>query len=197
MPVSSGPTRRGAARRAELLDGLIEVMLREGFAGLSLDDLAARLQCSKSTLYAVAASKEQLIAAAVREFFRRATERVEARAAAEPDATERIRAYLDAIAAELAPATPTFLADVDAFAPTREIYDRNTSAAAARVADLVAAAARPGRPVDAAFVGAVAAAVMPAIQHGRLGWGAPHDHAAAYSALADLILAGLVGAPRR
>ena len=84
MPATaSGSARRGAARREELLDGLIAVMLAEGFAGLSLDDLAARLQCSKSTLYAVAASKEQLIAAAVREFFRRATERVEARAAAE------------------------------------------------------------------------------------------------------------------
>lgn len=193
--MGAGPVKRGAARRAQLLDGLVGIFLAEGFAGLGLDDLAARLQCSKSTLYAVASSKEQLIAAVVRAFFRRATERVEARLAAQAAPVARIRAYLDAIAAELAPASPAFLADVQAFAPTREIYAANTAAAARRVEELVAAAARPGRPVDARFLAAVAAEVMPAIQQGRLSAGA--DHAAAYSALADLIVAALAGGTRQ
>ena len=55
--------RRGAARREELLDELMELLLTEGFAGFTLDDLAARLRCSKRTLYALAASKEQLVRA--------------------------------------------------------------------------------------------------------------------------------------
>lgn len=195
--MSATPVKRGSARREELLAGLIAIVLAEGFARLSLDDLAARLQCSKSTLYGVAGSKEQLIVAAVRAFFRGATERVEEHLdAADPAPTARIRAYLKAIATELAPATPAFLADVEEFAPTREIYATNTAAAARRVADLVALAERPGRPVGAAFVGAVAAELMPAIQHGRLGVGDRLDHAAAYTALADLILAALDGAPR-
>jgi AcrR family transcriptional regulator len=72
------PTRRsrGAARRTEILEGLIELFLAEGFSRFNLDDLATHLQCSKSTLYVVAPSKEQLITAVVRAFFRRATDQL-------------------------------------------------------------------------------------------------------------------------
>ena len=42
-----------AARREELLDRLVELFLAEGFRHLTLGDLAARLHCSKSTLYAL------------------------------------------------------------------------------------------------------------------------------------------------
>lgn len=187
---------RGPARRAELLDGLIEAFLDRGFAQLQMADLAVRLQCSKSTLYAVAPSKEQLIATVVRAFFKRAADRVERGVAAEQDPTGRLRTYLDGIAAELAPASAAFHADLQANPWTREIYAQNTAIAARRVQELVAAAQRPGRPVDAAFVGAVAAQTMAAIQQGELRELTGLDDAAAYRALADLITAGLAGAPR-
>ena len=90
-------TKRPSARREQLLDGLIEIFLAEGFARFSVEDLAVRLQCSKSTLYAVAPSKEQLITAIVRAFFRRSTERIEARLARESDPVGRISVYLEAI----------------------------------------------------------------------------------------------------
>jgi len=181
--------RRGAARRDQLLDGLIEIFLAEGFAEFGLDDLAARLRCSKSTLYAVAPSKEQLITTVVRAFFRRSTARVEAAVRTEQDATARIRSYLLAISDELAPASAAFHADVEAFSPTRELYAQNTTAAASRVTRLVAEAAGPDRPVNADFLGAVAAEVMPAIQQGRIRGRTGLDDAAAYHALADLISA--------
>jgi AcrR family transcriptional regulator len=186
---------RHSARRGELLHGLIEIFLAEGFAGFSVEDLTIRLQCSKSTLYAVAPSKEQLITAVVRAFFRRATERVEARLAAENDPTGRIGVYLDAIATELAPASAAFYADLDAFAPAREIYSQNTAIAARRVQDLVRDAEQPGRPVDAAFIGAVAAQVMESIQQGQMQALTALDDAAAYRALRVLIVAGVAGAP--
>jgi len=185
-----------SARRQELLSGLIEIFMAEGFSGLSVEDLAARLQCSKSTLYALAPSKEQLITAVVREFFRRATERVETNLADQQEPIRRIGTYLHAIAAELAPASSTFYADLSAFAPAREIYSRNTAIAAKRIQELVRAAERPGRPVDAVFVGAVAAQVMESIQRGRIQALTALDDAAAYTALADLIIAGIAGAPR-
>ncbi len=185
---------RGSARREELMDSLIGIFLAEGFAGFSVEDLAVRLQCSKSTLYAVAPSKEQLIAAVARAFFRRAADRVEARLATRTEPAERIAAYLDGIAAELAPASALFYADVDAFAPTREIYSRNTEIAARRVQQLVRDAERPGRPVDAVFVGAVVAQVMAAIQQGRIRELTGLDDAASYRALAHLIVSGVAGA---
>src|SRR6516162_8051259 len=126
----SARTPRSSSRHAEILDGLVALFLAEGFLGFSVDDLADRLQCSKSTLYAVAPSKEQLITAVVRAFFRRAAERVDTTLAGQTDPVARIGTYLDAISAELAPASSTFFADLDAFPPAREIYMHNTAIAA-------------------------------------------------------------------
>jgi AcrR family transcriptional regulator len=78
---TSRPDRQ-ADRRRRVLDGLVELFLREGFADFTLDDLARRLRCSKSTLYLVETSKEQLVAATVRRFFQRATKAVEEHVAA-------------------------------------------------------------------------------------------------------------------
>lgn len=184
---------RAARRRDDLVDRLMEVFLDRGFAGLSVAELAAVLRCSKSTLYAVAASREQIIVAVVRAFFRRATERVEAVLDAGGDPRERVGAYLRAISAELAPASPAFFADLDAFAPAREIYQRNTHLAARRVRGLVRAAFPDGDPADAAFVGAVAGQVMAAIHRGEIEARTGLDDSAAYAALASLIVARMTG----
>ncbi|MEU2350134.1 TetR/AcrR family transcriptional regulator [Modestobacter sp. NPDC049651] len=180
-------------RRAELLDDLVALVLAEGFATLTLDDLARRLHCSKSTLYGIAASKEQLVVAAVKRFFQRATATVEGRAAQPGDSRARIGAYLLAVAEQLQPASTRFFADVAAFPPAREIYERNTRAAAARLQELVAAgvAAHELRPVDASFVGAAVAQVMNAIAAGQIGALTGLDDAAAYRELADLVVAGV------
>ncbi|MDN5934130.1 MAG: TetR/AcrR family transcriptional regulator, partial [Pseudonocardia sp.] len=112
---------RGVARRTELFDELVALLLAEGFAHLTLDDLAARLRCSKRTLYALAGSKEQLVRAAVVHFFRGATERVEAAVAAAADPSAQVGAYLSAVAQEPAPASAAFFDDVAAFPPAAEV----------------------------------------------------------------------------
>ena len=73
-PADAALTRR----QAELLDQLEELFLAEGFARFTLEDLALRLRCSKSTLYALAGSKEQLAQRVIKHFFRKATAAVEA-----------------------------------------------------------------------------------------------------------------------
>jgi len=191
------PLPRTSPRRTAILDGLVDLFLSEGFLEFSVEDLASRLQCSKSTLYVVARSKEQLITAVVREFFRVSTERVETRLVAQDEPLLRIRTYLDAIAAALAPASAEFYADVNDFAPAREIYLRNTAAAARRVQDLVTEATEPSSKVDAVFIGAVAATVMSAIQSGELEAMTSINDATAYRLLADLITAGVSGSGTR
>ena len=187
---------RAVARRAELLDELVTVFLAEGFATFTLDDLARRLHCSKTTLYGIAASKEQLVVAAVKRFFQQATAAVEHEASAPADHRDRISAYLLTVAAQLQPASPAFFADVAAFAPAREIYERNTRAAAARVQQLVSDGVAAGtvRPVHASFVGVAVAAVMSAIHRGDVTVATGLDDAAAYRELADLVVTGI--APR-
>src|SRR5213076_1897274 len=59
-PMRPEPRRRPTARQRALLADLEALFLAEGFAAFTLDDLAGRLRCSKSTLYALAPSKEQL-----------------------------------------------------------------------------------------------------------------------------------------
>lgn len=184
-------------RLQSVLDQLLELMLAEGFAHLTLDELAARLRCSKSTLYRLAPSKEQLVVRVVRRFFSRATSHVEDRIAGAPDAPAAVQAYLRAVADELRPATPAFYADVDAFPPAAALYRRNTEAAAARVRALIAGGVADGslRAVSPEFVGVVAATVMTAIQRGELRVSTGIDDAGAYEQLADLVTAAVT--PRR
>ena len=178
-------------RHEAVLHELVGIFLRDGFSDLNLADLAGRLHCSKSTLYAVAPSKEQLVTAVVRRFFRRAADRVEASLDAVGTPSERLFTYLTAISEELAPASSEFFADLDAFAPAREIYSANTKIAAQRVQDLVAdAMSVEGGGPNAAFVGAVAGHVMEAIHRGEIEAETGLDDSAAYRQLAELIVSG-------
>ncbi|MGK8522679.1 TetR/AcrR family transcriptional regulator [Nocardia asteroides] len=181
------------ARRTELFDELMELFLTEGFAHLTLDAIAARLKCSKSTLYTLAGSKEQLVTAATVHFFKRATEDVEAGVAGAAGHRERIAAYLTAVGAALAVASDRFMADLDAFAPAREVYERNTRIAARRVRQLIddGVAAGEFRAVHAAFAADLAATMMVRIQQGGVRAGTGLDDAAAYRELAAILTAGI------
>ena len=106
-------------RQAELLDQLEGIFLAEGFARFTLEDLAVRLRCSKSTLYALAGSKERLSLRVIRHFFRKATDAVEAQTVSVTDPALRVTAYLSAVARALAPAGPAFHRDLDSFGPGR------------------------------------------------------------------------------
>ncbi|MFF8379246.1 TetR/AcrR family transcriptional regulator [Streptomyces sp. NPDC055815] len=186
-------TGRGAARRSALFEELVALLVGEGFARLTLDDLAARLRCSKRTLYGLAGSKEQLVRAAVVHFFRRATARVEAVLAAATDPAERLAAYLRAVSAELAPVSPAFFDDVAAFEPAAEVYERNTRAAAGRVQQLIEEGVRAGvfREVHVTFAADVISSVMVRIQRRQVAAATGLADAEAYEQLAELLLSGL------
>jgi AcrR family transcriptional regulator len=189
MPPATAPI----TRREELLRQCSDLFLAEGFSRFSIGDLADRFRCSRSTLYTVAPSKEQLVVASVRAFFRGAAERIEARVDASEDPRQRLATYLAAVAAELEPVSGEFFADLAAFAPAGDVYRENTRFAAQRVQTLVAEGVKAGalRPVHASFVGAAVAAVMGAIQGGTIQDHTELSAAEAYRELADLILHSL------
>ncbi|OKH65876.1 TetR family transcriptional regulator [Mycobacterium sp. SWH-M1] len=180
-------------RRTELFDALVALFLAEGFAHLTLDEIAARLRCSKSTLYTLAASKEQLVTAATKHFFRRATQTVEERVAASDGARERVTAYLQTVGEALDPASDRFMADLDAFAPARAIYEQNTRIAARRVQELIAAGVAEGefRDVHAAFAAEVVATMMVRIQQRAVRDRTGLEDAAAYRELAAIVTGGI------
>jgi AcrR family transcriptional regulator len=156
-------------RYANLRDQLTAFLLAHGFADLTVEDLARELRCSKSTLYQLAPSKSELVVLAVRQFFRDATGDVEAAVAKVP-VGDRVGAYLDAVARALSPVSSGFLDDVAAFAPAREVYERNTGLAAERVRTLISEGVRAGefRKVHAHFVADVATQTMLDIQRGGI-----------------------------
>jgi AcrR family transcriptional regulator len=187
MPATQTPRHR------ELLDELVELVLAEGFGTLTIAGLAQRLRCSKSTLYGVGHSKEQLLVNVLARFFQRAAERVEARVEAETAPDARIVAYLRAVADELRPASPAFMADVAGHPSARDVYRRNTRLAARRVHQLVDEGASEGafRPVHAAFVADAVATVMARIQSGGVAEVTGLSDAQAYDELALLVLNGI------
>ncbi len=180
-------------RRTELFDALVDLFVAEGFAHLTLDTIAARLKCSKSTLYTLAGSKEQLVTAATVHFFKRATERVETTVADIAGPRERIAAYLTAVGEALAVTSDAFMADLDAFAPAREVYERNTRIAARRVQELITDGVATGdfREVHAAFAADLVATMMVRIQQGGVRAATGLDDAHAYRELASILTAGV------
>jgi AcrR family transcriptional regulator len=184
----------GIARpRDALLDELIALFLAEGFSRFTLAQIAARLRCSKTTLYGLGHSKDELTANALKQFFRRAAEAVEARTAQAEDPADRIAIYLRTVADQLRPASATFVADLSEHPLGREIYERNTRLAATRVTQLISEGVAAGcfRDVDASFVADTVAATMQRIQTGHVRAATGLTDADAYDELAALVLDGM------
>jgi AcrR family transcriptional regulator len=158
-----------------------------------MDDFAAQLNCSKRTLYALAASKEQIAMLAVRHFFKRATEQVEAAIARTRAPANRVTRYLEGVAEELRPASRAFRDDLANFRPATEIYEQNTLTAARRVRELIDEGTKAGafRRVHAAFVSEVVTATMRRITSGEIAAATGLSDAEAYSELAQLVVAAI------
>ena len=185
--------RRLTSRQTHLRDALVDLVLEQGFSHLTMDDFAAQLNCSKRTLYALAASKEQLAVLAVRHFFKRATEQVEVALARTRAPANLLTRYLEATAEALRPASRAFRDDLASFHPATEIYEQNTLTAARRVRELIDEGTRAGafRRVHAAFVSEVVTATMRRITSGEITTATGLSDAEAYSELAKLVVAAI------
>jgi len=185
--------RRRTARQVDLLDRLVDLMAAEGFSQFTLDDLAERLRCSKTTLYALAPTKQELVVEVVKQYFRSAVPAVEERVAAVPDPAERVKAYLDAVAEYLQPLSRRFMDDLSSHQPAASVYRRSTAAAADRIRELIAEGVAAGafRSVHAAFVGEIAAVAMFEIQRGEMFDRLEMTDAEAYAELASLVVHAL------
>lgn len=188
---TGGPAR--TRRQAELLSRLEALFLAEGFVHFTLDDLACRLRCSKSTLYALARSKEQLATAVVAGYFRGAGARLEAAVSERTDARERVGAYLTGIADELRPARPAFFADLATFEPARAEYEANARFAVGRIHAFISEGVAQGvfGGVHAAFVAEMVSLTIGAIQRGEISARTGLSSAEAFAELATFVLDGL------
>ena len=180
-------------RQTRLFDDLLTLFLQKGFSRLTLDDIASRLRCSKSTLYALAASKDELVRRVTVHFFKRATNAVETALARTDHPGERVAAYLTAVGEELAIASEVFMSDLNAFAPARDVYESNTAVAAKRVRELIEDGVDAGafRAVNASFAADLIATMMVRIQQRGVATATGLSDAEAYTELATLLTYGL------
>lgn len=107
--MSSQPDTR---RREELLNQVQSLILVEGFAQLRVGALAAHLRCSRSTLYKLAPSKDELIALVFERYVDNAIERAKTEAEKLQSPPERIIRFTEVIAEEQTRGSATFWRDV-------------------------------------------------------------------------------------
>jgi AcrR family transcriptional regulator len=184
-------------RRAELLDRLRDLFLAEGFAHFTLDELAARLRCSKSTLYTLAGSKEQLAVLVVGHYFKGATASIARQVAEVSDVHARVRIYLEAAAEALRPASREFIEDMAANPATRATYESNARAAAEEIRSYIRQGVREGvfREVHASLVAEMVSLTISGIQRGDIGERTGLSDAEAFAALSRFLLGGLAAEP--
>lgn len=177
-------------RRDEILQHLEELFLGEGFGDLTVDDIAAELQCSKSTLYGVASSKEQLVIATLKRFFQQATDAIEARLAEVEDPRERIATYLASVGGQMRRMSRDCYDDMVDFEGTEDIYRLNTRACARRVRELIQEGVQAGtfRPIHAEYVGESVGLLIEGIMDGRLIDRTGLTPGDAYAELSTLVL---------
>ncbi|WP_328393591.1 TetR/AcrR family transcriptional regulator [Nocardia sp. NBC_00416] len=198
-PTVKTPRKRrvDAARRDDLLVRIQEIFLSEGFTTVTIGELTERLHCSKATLYSVAATKEQLVVLATKQFFGESADRIEAEVAAETDPKTKIVTYLGGVAEAMRRNSKAFYEDMAAFAPTAEIYARNTARAAQRVRELIDDGIEAGqfRATDGTFASQLVALAIEGVQSGILLERTNMSAADAFNELATLLLNGLLLSP--
>lgn len=100
------------------------IVLRDGIRGIRMGDLATEAGCSRSTLYEIAPSKEDLLLLVLDRMMRHLSVRgAEAIATADTN-VERITAMLTRAALDFAELGPHFLEAIRSHPPARLLFDR-------------------------------------------------------------------------
>ena len=100
--------RRLTPRQREVLDELEDLVVRGGFAELTMAEIAARLNCSLRTLYGISPSKDELVLVVVDRRLRRIGRRAIAALDAQEPPLAALRAYLRTANEAVQPTTVAF-----------------------------------------------------------------------------------------
>jgi AcrR family transcriptional regulator len=188
--------RRNArtSRQEQILDELERVVLAEGFRHLTLQGLTIELRCSRTILYALAPTKEELVLVVIDRYLRKVGAALVQATNRASSAADRFAAVFDAIAGIAEDASNQFLSDVDEYAPARELHFRHSSMAVAHLRELIGAGIEDGsfQPVHAAFAAEVVRVVMTRISDGSLPANAGMTASDALSELKELLFRGLM-----
>lgn len=180
-------------RRDELLAQIEHIVLTEGFADLRVGTLAQRLHCSRSTLYKLAESKDELVLLVFRRLMHRALDRCRAEAHKCEQPADKILAYFRRTEATRDETTSLFWRDVDCWSATARLRDEMHRVfcedLTAYISEGIAAGVfRPVNPrfvAHLAWVGSISAHQPTFLDTAEMTWPEMME------ALADFIISGL------
>ncbi len=179
------------ARQRKLFNDILTCFLAEGFESFTIDGAAKRFHCSKSTVYALGKSRDEVIRRILISFFKEVTRRTEVALKSHRSPKTALEQYFVAIETALEPASAAFMRDLAQEPVAKEIYQTNTEAATKIITDLVQKGVAVGefRTNSSAFIAAITTSVMEDIQHGT--YAEIIDAHAAYQQLGKLLIYGL------
>lgn len=180
-------------RQEEILEQLSELFAREGFRSFTLGDIAARLSCSRRTLYEVAESKEDLVALVAGRFldanFRHGVEATRTAGSAR----DRIHAFVEAVVTDAARMSLTFADDLFSTPRTAALvahYDeRCTSLAESLIRD--GQASGEFAPINPAIAASSLMAAIERVQDTAVLTALGLQYAEATQQVLELVLTGL------
>lgn len=180
------------ARQRELFGALLDSFLAEGFADFTIDSAVKRFRCSKSTLYALGDSVDEIVRRTLISFFQEISRRTHIALQGHRSKRAELEAYFRCISNCLEPVSPAFMCDLATRPLARELYDANTKAATARISGMIRAGIENGefRHASPEFLGIIVEGAMQQIQQGRVAHAVPA--AQAYRELGRLVLYGIV-----
>ncbi len=154
--------REFSPRQREILDVVERVFRRDGVRGVRMGELATEASCSRSTLYELAPSKEDLLLLTLDGMMRRMMRRGADAIAAAEDPVGRIRGMLLSGALDFAELGPSFLEAVRGHTPSRILFDSKISEGMQVLELLIDDAIEAGafREVNAALVAEAIFAVI-------------------------------------
>ncbi len=112
-------------RADQLLDAIEDIFLESGFATLTVGDLAARLRCSRRTIYELAPSKNDLVLMVLRRFFANVRRHAEELLSSDVEPARRLFEYMQVGVGYAVRMSPVLVADVDRWPPAAKIWQEH------------------------------------------------------------------------
>lgn len=112
-------------RCAETLEALEDLIVTEGFSRLNVSEIAARLRCSKRTLYELAPSKKTLVLVALDRFFSRIRKEADHIVNSTSDPELLVYKYLMVGEQASKRLSQAVVADIDGWEPARTLWRKH------------------------------------------------------------------------
>lgn len=147
-------------RGRTVLDELEQLFFANGFVQLTLGELAARLHCSRRTLYELAPNKDELVVIVVDRVLQRVGRDALESARRQASRIDQVYVYIHTVAVGLGHASLAFSLDVERTPAVQRLFDSHSAYAVSVLEALIDRAVIEGefQPVHAGLVAEILAA---------------------------------------